>query len=49
MNIPYLKLETVHDSIKEELKAKFESVLDGEWFIQGHECEKFEEEFAEFL
>lgn len=48
MNIPYLKLETVHDSIKEELKAKFESVLDGEWFIQGQECEKFEEEFAEF-
>lgn len=48
MKIPYLKLETVHDGIKDELKKKFESVLDKEWFIQGEECNKFEEEFAKF-
>ena len=48
MKIPYLKLETVHNGIKEELKTKFENVLEKEWFIQGEECTKFEEEFAKF-
>lgn len=46
MNIPYLKLKTVHEAIKNELREKFDSVLDSEWFIQGKECDTFEKEFA---
>ncbi len=48
MKIPYLKLATVHDPLKEELKAKFSEVLENEWFIQGKECEEFEKKFADF-
>ncbi len=48
MNIPYLKLETVHDPIKKELRDKFTEVLDKEWFIQGEECAIFEKNFAQF-
>ena len=48
MNIPYLKLETVHAAIKDELREKFESVLNNEWFVQGKECDEFEKKFAEY-
>ena len=48
MYIPYLKLETVHAAIKGELRDKFESVLNNEWFIQGKECHEFENKFAEY-
>ncbi|MBR4084720.1 MAG: DegT/DnrJ/EryC1/StrS family aminotransferase [Lachnospiraceae bacterium] len=48
MKIPYLNLATIHDPIKEELKEKFNQVLDSEWFIQGTACTKFEEEFAAY-
>lgn len=48
MKIPYLKLGTIHDEIKAELTNKFEQVLEKEWFIQGEECTKFEEEFARY-
>lgn len=48
MKIPYLNLATVHNPIKEELKQKFNDVLESEWFIQGQECTKFEEQFAGF-
>lgn len=48
MKIPYLKLATVHDPLKDELKAKFNKILNDEWFIQGKECTNFEEQFASF-
>ena len=48
MKIPYLKLATVHDPLKDELRNKFNRVLDSEWFIQGKECTEFEEQFASF-
>ncbi|MCM1219856.1 MAG: DegT/DnrJ/EryC1/StrS family aminotransferase, partial [Lachnospiraceae bacterium] len=48
MKIPYLNLATIHDPIKKELEQKFHDVLEREWFIQGRECEIFEEEFAAF-
>lgn len=48
MNIPYLKLETIHNAIKDELNNSFLTVLDNEWFIQGTECAAFEKEFAKY-
>ncbi len=48
MKISYLNLGSIHDPLKDELKDKFANVLDKEWFIQGEECRKFEEAFAEF-
>lgn len=48
MEIPYLKLENIHEPIKKELEEKFHQVLEQEWFIQGTECENFEKNFAAF-
>lgn len=48
MEIPYLKLENIHEPIKKELERKFHEVLEREWFIQGTECENFERSFASF-
>lgn len=48
MKIPYLNLAPIHNPIKEELKNKFNEVLEREWFIQGEECPRFENAFAEF-
>lgn len=48
MNIPYLCLESIHNSLKEEFLQKFHDVLEHEWFIQGTECEYFEKEFAKY-
>lgn len=48
MEIPYLNLAPMHDPLKEELSEKFRKVLNQEWFVQGKECTKFEENFAAF-
>lgn len=48
MEIPYLKLDTIHEPLREELNRKFDEVLEGEWFIQGKECQEFERRFAAF-
>ncbi len=48
MDIPYLKLANIHDPLKDELKAKFNEVLESEWFIQGKQGEIFEKQFAAF-
>lgn len=46
--IPFASFEVMHKEVEEELESAFKKVLDKEWFIQGEECEKFEEEFAEY-
>lgn len=48
MDIPYLNLANMHDPLKSELKEKFNQVLENEWFVQGKECQLFEQRFAEF-
>lgn len=48
MKIPYLNLATIHNPLKDELKEKFNDVLESEWFIQGKACEQFEAEFASY-
>ena len=46
--IPFASFEVMHKEVEEELENAFKKVLDKEWFIQGEECGKFEEEFAEY-
>lgn len=48
MNIPFVTFEHMHSEIRTEMLKKFEEVYDKGWFIQGTECQKFEEEFAEY-
>ena len=38
----------MHASIKDEAMRAIEDCYDGGWFIQGNQCNKFEQEFAHF-
>ena len=46
--IPFVSFSCMHDEIKEELDQAYERVMASEWFIQGEECNRFEEEFANY-
>lgn len=46
--IPFVSFEHMHREIKEELRGAYDRVMASEWFIQGEECTKFEEEFASY-
>lgn len=48
MGVPFVSFETMHEEISEEITTKFKEVYKKNWFIQGSEVEKFEEEFAEY-
>ena len=47
--ITYLNLARIHDEIRAELDAAYARVMDREWFIQGEECRRFEEEFDAYV
>lgn len=46
--IPFVSLKPMHDEIMDELGRAYERVMSSEIFIQGEECNKFEEEFADY-
>lgn len=48
MKIPFVSFEPMHKEIEEEILNKFKEVYEKNWFIQGNEVEKFEDEFAKF-
>lgn len=48
MKIPFVSFEPMHKEIEKEILSKFKEVYEKNWFIQGEEVEKFEEEFAKF-
>lgn len=48
MKIPFVSFEAMHREIADEITAKFREVYSKNWFIQGTEVEKFEEEFASY-
>lgn len=48
MSIPFVSFEVMHGEIREQLEQACKKVLDKNWFIQGEELEKFEEEFAAY-
>lgn len=48
MNVPFVSLKPMHDELKEKLNQAYNNVIDRSIYIQGQECEKFEEEFASY-
>ena len=48
MNIPFVSFEKMHGEIREDLDNAYKRVMDKNWFIQGEECTRFEEDFAEY-
>lgn len=48
MNIPFVSFEKMHEEVRPEMEAKFKEVYTKNWFIQGEELAKFEEEFAAY-
>ena len=49
MQVPYSDFHVMHDSIRDDLNAAYEKVMDSEWYIQGKQDTAFEEAFANFL
>lgn len=48
MNIPYLNLKKIHQTIRTELDEVYQVVTENEWYIQGEYCDKFEKAFASY-
>ncbi len=48
MKILYNNFQKMHEKIRSELDAAYERVINKNWFINGDEVSRFEEEFAEY-
>lgn len=48
MKIPFATFEPMHNEIRDQLDAAYKKVVDTSYFIQGEECHKFEEEYANY-
>ena len=48
MNIPFLDLKSITQTIRPELDVAYRRVMDSGWFIHGTECAAFEEEFSQY-
>lgn len=48
IKVPFATFLPMHNEIRKELDAAYKKVLDTSYFIQGEECRKFEEEYAEY-
>ena len=48
INVPYLDLEILHNTISSELEDAYKAVISSGWYIQGKYNEEFENEFAEY-
>lgn len=46
MQVPFLDLKAVNAQYQDELKEACSRVIDSGWYIQGKECDAFENEFA---
>lgn len=46
MKIPFASFVPMHNEIRNQLDEAYKRVMDKSYFIQGIECQKFEEEFA---
>ncbi len=46
--ISYVNFAEIHNPLEEKFKAKFEEILNNNWFILGNEVERFEEEYADY-
>lgn len=48
MQIPFSTLKEMHKEVEAEMADAFRRVYENSWFIQGQECEAFEQEFASY-
>lgn len=48
MKVPFASFLPMHNEIRKQLDAAYKKVLDTSYFIQGEECRKFEEEYAQY-
>lgn len=48
MKVPFADFKPMHDEIRKDLDKAYAKVLEKSYFIQGEECKKFEEEFADY-
>ena len=48
MNVPFHDLSRLHATIRDQLDAAYQRVMDSGWFIMGPELEAFEIEFARY-
>jgi dTDP-4-amino-4,6-dideoxygalactose transaminase len=48
MQVPFVDLHRLHQSIREPLDQAYRRVMDSGWFIMGPELEAFESEFAAY-
>ena len=48
MNVSFLDLRSLHNSIRTDLQAAFDRVLDSSSYVLGAECRQFENEFAAY-
>ncbi len=46
--IPFLDLKSINAQYKKEMLEALEKVIDSGWYVQGTECQAFEEEFAHY-
>lgn len=48
MNVPFLDLKKLNDSMRDELVAASTRVIESGWYIAGPELEAFERQFANY-
>lgn len=48
MKVPFADFRVMHGEIRKELDEAYKSVMDASYFIQGHQLEEFEKEFAAY-
>ena len=48
INVPFVSFEPMHNMIRKELDDAYREVIDNNMFIQGENCTRFEQEFAEY-
>lgn len=49
INVPFVSINAIHKELRPELDDAYNRVIDNAWFIQGKECEAFEEEYAGYI
>ena len=48
MNVPFADFAPMHNELRDKLDNAYKNVMDSNYFIQGTQCKKFEEEFAKY-
>ncbi len=48
IKIPFSTLDRMHSAVRKELDEAYQHVMEKGWYILGEECEKFEQEFAQY-